>query len=220
MLLIKIDGKDFQVSRTLYSALVHLRFEDENRLLWIDAICINQDNISERNWQVSRMGLIYRSTLHTIAWLGTATWGSDVICTSLLGFQTTQEGNGHILVLGLRNVNASLFGSDDAFFPHTEINSSLIHVLWDQLDQLVERSLWSRAWAVQEFVLACRVKLYCGNFSFPYDTLEAALSISFVLRQCLGFNSYIPLKTGLLKFATYSMLRGELRETDKETLHF
>ncbi|KAF8848154.1 hypothetical protein BDZ45DRAFT_538013, partial [Acephala macrosclerotiorum] len=85
--LIQMNGHDFEVGRNLFSALQHLRIEDSDRLLWVDAICINQSDIPERNYQVSRMGLIYRAALQVIAWLGPATQGSDRILSALLAFQ-------------------------------------------------------------------------------------------------------------------------------------
>jgi hypothetical protein len=37
------------IGKNLYSALQHLRFPDMARTLWLDAICINQDSVPERN---------------------------------------------------------------------------------------------------------------------------------------------------------------------------
>ncbi|KAF2721787.1 hypothetical protein K431DRAFT_223329, partial [Polychaeton citri CBS 116435] len=47
------------VKQSLHQALLALRYEDRGRFLWIDAICIDQDNIDERNQQVPRMDTIY-----------------------------------------------------------------------------------------------------------------------------------------------------------------
>ncbi|KAK7415746.1 hypothetical protein QQX98_005659 [Neonectria punicea] len=54
----------------LASALRHLRSTDATRVLWIDAICINQDDIPERNEQVKRMTNIYSLAHQVVAWLG------------------------------------------------------------------------------------------------------------------------------------------------------
>jgi hypothetical protein len=42
-------------------------------LLWADAICINQDDIDERNQQVKQMGLVYQQANHTMIYLGEGT---------------------------------------------------------------------------------------------------------------------------------------------------
>jgi hypothetical protein len=46
----------FPVTSNLHEALLRLRSEKEARKVWIDAICINQDDIAERNAQVALMG--------------------------------------------------------------------------------------------------------------------------------------------------------------------
>ena len=67
---IEIDGRICNVRENLWSALSHLRFQDKRRTLWIDAICINQKDVGERNHQVTQMGLIYTKAERVIVWLG------------------------------------------------------------------------------------------------------------------------------------------------------
>jgi len=66
-----INRHPLVVTGNLHAALLCLR----NRLtrglkLWVDAICINQKDLAERNLQVKRMGSIYRQALNTIVWPG------------------------------------------------------------------------------------------------------------------------------------------------------
>ncbi|KAF4624510.1 hypothetical protein G7Y89_g13661 [Cudoniella acicularis] len=51
---IKLDGKDFFVRENLYWALSYLRQDIGHRTIWIDAICINQENENERNHQAEQ----------------------------------------------------------------------------------------------------------------------------------------------------------------------
>ncbi|KAF2024588.1 HET-domain-containing protein, partial [Setomelanomma holmii] len=67
---ISCNNTDFLLTRNLYSALYHLRKPDQDLMLWIDAICINQENDDEKAEQVRRMGEIYRRARETIIWLG------------------------------------------------------------------------------------------------------------------------------------------------------
>jgi hypothetical protein len=67
---ILLDGQPFTVRRNLWHALRCLRTEFGGRTLWVDAICINQENVSERNHQVGMMGHIYRSATSVRVWLG------------------------------------------------------------------------------------------------------------------------------------------------------
>ncbi|KAH9208523.1 heterokaryon incompatibility, partial [Leptodontidium sp. 2 PMI_412] len=58
-----IDGIPFAITPTLHAALENLRLEYDERILWIDALCINQANEHERTNQVSCMGRIYRQAV-------------------------------------------------------------------------------------------------------------------------------------------------------------
>lgn len=52
---IQLNGYSFNVFKSLYSALRHLRRPDQSISMWVDQLCINQKNISERNGQVLKM---------------------------------------------------------------------------------------------------------------------------------------------------------------------
>ncbi|KAH8746056.1 heterokaryon incompatibility protein-domain-containing protein [Hyaloscypha sp. PMI_1271] len=75
---ITVDGSIMHVTSNLYAALRHLRFEDKDRILWIDAICIDMHNMSERNHQVQQMTYIYSEAEQIVVWLGEATEESDL----------------------------------------------------------------------------------------------------------------------------------------------
>jgi hypothetical protein len=65
--LICVDGADYAVTTNLETALRYIRLKDCPRKMWIDAICINQSDISERNHQVKKMRLIYRTVSTVLA---------------------------------------------------------------------------------------------------------------------------------------------------------
>ncbi|KAE8447488.1 hypothetical protein EG329_010761 [Mollisiaceae sp. DMI_Dod_QoI] len=67
---ILVDGHQFPVTTNLYSALWHLRSPTEQKTFWIDAICIDQTNIEEKNHQVELMQEIYERAANVVAWLG------------------------------------------------------------------------------------------------------------------------------------------------------
>src|SRR6266536_3659309 len=76
---ITVNGSTMHITSNLYVALQHLRFRDEDRILWIDAICINQDNKQERGHQVQQMSYIYKEAEQVIVWLGQGTEESNLI---------------------------------------------------------------------------------------------------------------------------------------------
>jgi hypothetical protein len=67
-----VNGTPFNVTANLADALRCLRpYEGSvDRVLWIDALCINQDSIAEKSVQVAMMGDIYRRAAHTVIFLG------------------------------------------------------------------------------------------------------------------------------------------------------
>ena len=73
-----IDSENIKTRRNLYDALWHIRLADHDRVMWIDAICINQSDVLERNHQVHPMGQIYSEAQHVIAWLELARNDNDL----------------------------------------------------------------------------------------------------------------------------------------------
>src|SRR5690349_1230830 len=77
---ILVDNTRFKVRINLWSYLVQARSEEyssvplsEALYIWIDAICINQDDLDERSKQVAIMGQIYSKAFEVRAWLGVGT---------------------------------------------------------------------------------------------------------------------------------------------------
>ncbi len=66
---IYINGSEVPVRENLYSALCCLQLE-QDRLLWADAICIDQSNLEERRYQVGLMPFIYSRADCVLVWLG------------------------------------------------------------------------------------------------------------------------------------------------------
>ena len=73
---IYIDGVASKVRPNLYGALKYLQ-QTKYNTLWIDAICIDQTNIQERNHQVGQMGKIYKAADRTIVWLESHSFDVD-----------------------------------------------------------------------------------------------------------------------------------------------
>ena len=59
-----------RITENLALALRRLRLYDRVRYLWVDAVCINQNDTAEKSRQVAMMGSIYRSARQVICWLG------------------------------------------------------------------------------------------------------------------------------------------------------
>jgi hypothetical protein len=65
------DGQIVSVALSLFDALKRLRLPQESRFIWADALCINQNNSSEKSCQIPLMGKIYSMAVRVVVWLGT-----------------------------------------------------------------------------------------------------------------------------------------------------
>ena len=69
---ISVNSQDLKVTRNLWTALRDIRHEESDRAMWIDAICINQQDQKEKSIQVAQMWKVYKTADHTIIYLGLA----------------------------------------------------------------------------------------------------------------------------------------------------
>jgi hypothetical protein len=74
---VHIDNCKLSVTANLHAALLHLRDASIDRILWVDAICINQDDDNEKGLQVQSMAKIFAQASRVIVWLGETAENSD-----------------------------------------------------------------------------------------------------------------------------------------------
>lgn len=157
-----LNDEHFPINQNLHAALQHLRSATSNRTLWIDAICINQNDETERNRQVALMGDIYMCAGHVVNWLGPPT------SNTALGLQ----------------ILAFLFGDKDiSFQPPWEIHKSSL--LRAGLQDILERDYFKRIWVVQENALASKITLQIGSTTLTWrsgaETHRAICRIKFAV---------------------------------------
>ena len=139
---IVLNGQPYCVRENLFLALKNLRQTTTARALWIDALCINQQDINERNHQVNQMGTIYSQAQRVVAWLGRP----SLHC--LWAMRDISKG------LVLPNLPWSQWDS--------EIKARI-----ERARILCSHEYWGRLWIIQELVLATDILLQSGR-----DTLE------------------------------------------------
>ncbi|KAK0707277.1 heterokaryon incompatibility protein-domain-containing protein [Lasiosphaeris hirsuta] len=69
---ISIGDRYLPITASLYAALLRLRDRFIGRVMWVDAICINQADVEERGHQVRSMAEIYSKANRVVVWLGEA----------------------------------------------------------------------------------------------------------------------------------------------------
>lgn len=143
-----IDDQDFHVTQNLKAALTRLRSKKEDRLLWVDAICINQDDIPERNTQVAQMQTVYKNARNVRIWLGEEENQSD------LAIQ---------LLMELKDRGMSRQWIRDS------LTSGFYQDWYIALLNMLLRPYWQRLWVVQEVAFAGNAVIHCGKSSIPYE---------------------------------------------------
>jgi hypothetical protein len=73
---VHIDGRSLSVTRNLYALLQYLQPHGYSRVIWVDAICIKQDDDREKEGQIPFMAEIYAKATRVVVWLGDAN-GND-----------------------------------------------------------------------------------------------------------------------------------------------
>ncbi|OCK74394.1 HET-domain-containing protein [Lepidopterella palustris CBS 459.81] len=167
---ILIDGGVLFVRSNLFRALRSLRFPTKRRILWIDALCINQTDNIERNSQVSQMADIYSGAKKVIVWLGEGNEHTDRGMNSLgeicpraksIKDRVFKEGGDHQQMYKEWN---DLFRSFQARHDSDACFAGIC--------ALFCRDWWTRVWTVQEITLAREAQVQAGKKSLPWEYFE------------------------------------------------
>jgi hypothetical protein len=145
------------VAENLFIAMHHLRYSSTPRVLWIDAICINQDDSAERSNEVLKMSSIYNNASQVIVWLGPSSHNSA------LALQTLERIGNSVTHSPERKTMREKPGSWPANLKHdTEALTSHADC-WFAIKDLLTREWFSRLWVFQEIVLAQKASLVVGE---------------------------------------------------------
>jgi hypothetical protein len=172
------------VGPNLLEILFHLRRLDTVRALWIDAICINQNDPFEKGEQVRRMYDIFKSADRTVIWLGQASDNSTEALQALehLGKQLEYTSDDYFLPAP----NAS---EQDWWQPTYPIPLNLM--AWESIAQLMQRPYFERLWVLQEVQMAnSNAIVHCGETEvFWYHVRRAFIRCRFEMPALPEFSS-------------------------------
>lgn len=189
LLPITIDGDSLMVTPNLRSALRHLRRTDYARTLWIDAICINQDDVEERGAQVAIMADIYRNAAQTVIWLGPSESHSrQALRTLALLSEKPKQPN--VDRASWSSEELPCEGDGAHVIP---ADSRVVSDLQGYVSAVASRPWFKRIWVVQELALARRAEVLCGTDALGWETfiqgLKIGLTIGFFETRTFGFVS-------------------------------
>jgi len=160
--LISVAGQPLQIRENLWGFLNLISATDDIGFLWIDALCIDQSSIPERNHQVAMMGQIYGGATKVISWLGMGP-PELVEAVSKLAYDDGQSLVKEMSLERERFVTA-----------------------------LRDAPYWRRAWIVQEVSLARDLELWCGPQRMSRSSLKRwSLEQGFVLSLEMGITRRI-----------------------------
>ena len=125
---ILINGQSFKVRRNLHAFLQHARESFAGKALWVDAICINQEDLKEKSRQVQMMSKIYSKTDEVLVWLGPR---EEHVGHTLRCMQKYEDMNDAQMTYECAN--------DDEF--------------WKGFKRINSASYWDRVWVIQGMYL-------------------------------------------------------------------
>lgn len=154
------------IQPNLASALRHLRDPLKPRVFWIDAVCINQNDISERSQQVVRMDSIFELAARVVIWLGPVSTDSPLALQTLelLGKQIERLGDSETVPAPNRTHMRwhTLLSCDPAALAAAR--------------SLLARPYFLRLWIWQEIILGSRnAVVQCGTNQIRWYHLRRAI---------------------------------------------
>ncbi|KAI4947701.1 hypothetical protein J4E91_006523 [Alternaria rosae] len=169
------NGKPLIITPTALEMLHYLHGYQRNtkkRRIWIDAICINQDDKKEKSNQISLMRDIYAWTTTVIVWMGPSTLETDVF---FAGFPDVKKKSKEWIAHYTIDPNC-----------RDPVKEELLcdaYVFFEGLSQLLSGEWFRRLWTYQEIILPPRATLLCGGSWADFDEF-----VDFVTE---GFHPYV-----------------------------
>lgn len=178
-----LDGHPFKITKNLHAALFHMRKAGE-RILWVDALCINQADMDERASQVLQMSSLYAQACTVVVYLGE--WENSATAFRLIEGVGHDPDQHHFDAISMQEVLHS-FGVELSPQTASAYLCEFFSLPW-----------WSRLWTVQEYALAQCVVFQSGHdvlHGKSLENLNRSLSIhgSCCVRVNLNTGSWLKL---------------------------
>jgi hypothetical protein len=164
---IKCNDGSLEIGKNLSGALRCLRKPTMSRVLWIDRVAINQENVKERTSQVGLMADIYSLAAKVAVWLGPADSSTESALAFLDDISTQMRENKE----PQDSSEPFKFGSENHAIKYPPSGDSI----WAGVKSLLQRPWFSRAWTFQEIILARKADIYCGVYHSSWQSIENVL---------------------------------------------
>jgi len=171
------NGTIFKITENLHNCLIHLRYKDQPRKLWIDAICINQQDETEKNRQIRMMRDIYGKAKQVVIWLGMPApddGTQKALAMVRHAAACLRQETGKVVPLPQEIIPRRFFeataSSQHNFPPLNKLEA------WEPLTELFQREWFRRVWVYQESAVASSATVKIGAFDLDWADLCAAVS--------------------------------------------
>ncbi|KAK3985816.1 ankyrin repeat-containing domain protein [Cladorrhinum sp. PSN332] len=157
------DDQKVRVGANLHSALKHLRDDFVERVVWVDAVCINQNDKIEKGQQVKEMAKVYAKASRVIVWLGEGEEDGEQALNELrvAGLKRSAELESRLESPPLKDFEKPLADDDlDAVVEESrdaKVEASIA------VQRLLHRPWFERIWVLQEVAAARHVVIICGR---------------------------------------------------------
>ncbi|OAA80057.1 HET domain protein [Akanthomyces lecanii RCEF 1005] len=176
-------GGTLRIGANLATALVAYRRLDQPRRIWVDAICIRQDDLDERLSQVRMMGDIFRNATQVLCWLGAFQEPATDEHLALAAIHFLREFNedqtGH-----LRRIKAAIHKSETETREQSakgdHDGEQQLLKTWRAVKTFFDIEYFHRAWIIQEIGLARRAWIAWGRSDICIDWAEVARFVLFL----------------------------------------
>ncbi|KAI0543894.1 heterokaryon incompatibility protein-domain-containing protein [Xylaria curta] len=178
--IIFVNGGAFLVSANLYTALLHLRGGDgcQSRTMWIDAICINQSDDSEKNACIPQMRDIYQSCWRTIIWLGEHDWLTKSAFDGVRFLSTkTRDGGQGVKFYDWRRIRRRDGKQGEGLLGAIWGIAEYLHAV-AAFNSVFGRDWFSRLWVIQELALSRHAVFICGDYQVDWEDISKAQAVS------------------------------------------
>ncbi|KAI0110384.1 heterokaryon incompatibility protein-domain-containing protein [Nemania sp. FL0031] len=160
------------VTQNLATALRHVRFKDRPRVLWVDALCIDQKNMAERSRQVLKMGDIYRMSKRVVAWLGPESEDSSLALDTIARFAPSIEIGQYDRRPQPSATSGFKLDIDTARIGWLTASPAEMRSIF----RLISREWFERLWVCQEIALGeSRSFLLCGQREILWVDFRAVM---------------------------------------------
>jgi len=160
------NGKVIRTTSSLRNALRQVRLPDKPRTLWVDSICINQEDRQEKGHQVSLMKDIYSRSICTLICLGRSDHAHAPIVGDLVADVNT------MIQLIFERPDFT-WGSNSFPFPGKE-DPLLSHRGWTSFGVLLQQPWFRRGWVVQEAAVGRDARLLWADTNIDWFNLVRA----------------------------------------------